>query len=568
MGETIRGLKMLCRRNIGFAFFLAWNYIALYGCGMAIGSFVPYNLEFIWLVAAASTALVAGVATAGITRGCVFDEARMGKIAAACAIVGNVALWSSYAFKQFFWVLFPIAGVTYGVTIALFTIAWGARLTACNEARIEFDVVACLAIAFALYTMTLPIKLWGTIDLAAECILPCLSAWLVARPFDDPDDAWAKARRAHGVASPFGHHEVEDGHTEDGAQAGGGAQASGSQVGAGRAQACSDQAQAHGTQARGVQTGARSLAAVSSTAPEAPSLTKALIMMGSLWFLVAFLRVVDAPVNAYNRYDRYLIAFSIGFIVTLVLFVVLIHAMRYVDMSMGFRWLLPFAALNVLVLWAGGESLACHKAAYAIVHAGMFGMQMSTWIALAKYLRRTSVAPAPAFAGYALAEGLGIFLGCGSALLAVKLLDERDLFCAILAAMCLVVLVVMMTGFSPDWYFSRTSHQSNRMMRPIETEEEAAAPAVPDKNAAHDEMMRERAEMLRDAFGLTERETEVCALLLGGRSRPFIRDELGISLNTVHAHARNILSKCGVHSQRELIDLEPSTTGGARDKAA
>ena len=539
MRETIRGLKMLCRRNIGFAFFLAWNYIALYGCGMAIGSFVPYNLEFIWLVAAASTALVAGVATAGITRGRVFDEARMGKVAAANAIVGNVALWSSYAFKQFFWVLFPIAGVTYGVTIALFTIAWGARLTACNEARIEFDVVACLAIAFALYTVTLPIKLWGTIDLAAECILPCLSAWLVARPFDDPDDAWAKARQAHGVASPFGHHEVEDGHTEGDVQAGSGAQAE-----------------------------VRPLPAVNSTAPEAPSLTKALIMMGSLWFLVAFLRVVDAPVNAYNRYDRYLIAFSIGFIVTLVLFVVLIHAMRYVDMSMGFRWLLPFAALNVLVLWAGGESLTCHKAAYAIVHAGMFGMQMSTWIALAKYLRRASVAPAPAFAGYALAEGLGIFLGCGSALLAVKLLDERDLFCAILAAMCLVVLVVMMTGFSPDWYFSRTSHQSNQVTRPVETEEEAAAPVVPDKNAAHDEMMRERAEMLRDAFGLTERETEVCALLLGGRSRPFIRDELGISLNTVHAHARNILSKCGVHSQRELIDLDPSATVGARDKAA
>ena len=242
--------------------------------------------------------------------------------------------------------------------------------------------------------------------------------------------------------------------------------------------------------------------------------------------------------------------------------------MRYVDMSMGFRWLLPFAALNVLVLWAGGESLACHKAAYAIVHAGMFGMQMSTWIALAKYLRRTSVAPAPAFAGYALAEGLGIFLGCGSALLAVKLLDERDLFCAILAAMCLVVLVVMMTGFSPDWYFSRTSHQSNRVMRPVEAKEETAAPVASDKNAAHEEMMRERAEMLRDAFGLTERETEVCALLLGGRSRPFIRDELGISLNTVHAHARNILSKCGVHSQRELIDLEPIATGTTKDKAA
>ena len=30
---------------------------------------------------------------------------------------------------------------------------------------------------------------------------------------------------------------------------------------------------------------------------------------------------------------------------------------------------------------------------------------------------------------------------------------------------------------------------------------------------------------------------------------------IGISLNTVHAHARNILSKCGVHSRQELIDL-------------
>ena len=48
----------------------------------------------------------------------------------------------------------------------------------------------------------------------------------------------------------------------------------------------------------------------------------------------------------------------------------------------------------------------------------------------------------------------------------------------------------------------------------------------------------------------------MAALLLGGRSRPYIRDELGISLNTVHAHAHSILAKCGVHSQRELIDLE------------
>ena len=63
------------------------------------------------------------------------------------------------------------------------------------------------------------------------------------------------------------------------------------------------------------------------------------------------------------------------------------------------------------------------------------------------------------------------------------------------------------------------------------------------------------AEELQSRYGLTERETQIAALLLSGRSRPFIRDEVVISRNTVHAHARNIYSKCGVHSQQEFMDF-------------
>ena len=99
---------------------------------------------------------------------------------------------------------------------------------------------------------------------------------------------------------------------------------------------------------------------------------------------------------------------------------------------------------------------------------------------------------------------------------------------------------------------------------PAERAEADAAPtpgAAPATDGLYDALMRRRAEDLRRAFGLTERETEVAELLLCGRSRPYIRDELGISLNTVHAHARSILAKCGVHSQRELIDL-PVDAGG------
>ena len=68
-------------------------------------------------------------------------------------------------------------------------------------------------------------------------------------------------------------------------------------------------------------------------------------------------------------------------------------------------------------------------------------------------------------------------------------------------------------------------------------------------------LIRNKARALKQEFGLTARETEIAELLLAGRSRPYIRDELMISLNTVHTHASNIFSKCGVHSQQELIDL-------------
>lgn len=82
-----------------------------------------------------------------------------------------------------------------------------------------------------------------------------------------------------------------------------------------------------------------------------------------------------------------------------------------------------------------------------------------------------------------------------------------------------------------------------------------AAVRIPLTAAADlDEAFLQQAERLRGRFGLTPRETEVAALLLAGRSRPYIRDELVISLHTVHTHARSILAKCAVHSQQELMD--------------
>lgn len=60
---------------------------------------------------------------------------------------------------------------------------------------------------------------------------------------------------------------------------------------------------------------------------------------------------------------------------------------------------------------------------------------------------------------------------------------------------------------------------------------------------------------LAEAQGLTAREREVCDLIAQGRSRPYIRELLCVSKNTVDSHVKHAYAKLGVHSNQELIDL-------------
>lgn len=101
------------------------------------------------------------------------------------------------------------------------------------------------------------------------------------------------------------------------------------------------------------------------------------------------------------------------------------------------------------------------------------------------------------------------------------------------------------------------------------TMEAAAQEAVPTESAresadregvatsydAERDALIERRCALARAHGLSNRETEIFLLLAQGRSRPYIRDSLYLSKNTVATHIRHIYEKLGIHSQQELIDL-------------
>ncbi len=189
----------------------------------------------------------------------------------------------------------------------------------------------------------------------------------------------------------------------------------------------------------------------------------------------------------------------------------------------------------------------------------MFGVQFGCWLGACKYLRRTGSPALTVFGVYALGEGLGIFLGCLAGLYAVLSLDEKGLMVLSSVLLTAVAFAIMVTGFNPQWVFNRTRSRG----------EDGAAGATGADGAGPnlDALFEQEARALQASFDLTSRETDVAALLLAGRSRPYIRDELTVSINTVSSHVRSIFSKCGVHSQQELIDLARKGSGAGGEEA-
>jgi ATP/maltotriose-dependent transcriptional regulator MalT len=61
--------------------------------------------------------------------------------------------------------------------------------------------------------------------------------------------------------------------------------------------------------------------------------------------------------------------------------------------------------------------------------------------------------------------------------------------------------------------------------------------------------------LLVSQYHLTARETEVLILLAKGYSRPYIGNELVISLSTVKTHVENIYAKLGINKRDSLLEM-------------
>lgn len=216
-------------------------------------------------------------------------------------------------------------------------------------------------------------------------------------------------------------------------------------------------------------------------------------------------------------------------------------------------------AVGLFALWLVPETGVGHLAAGTVFCAGYAMFDLLLW-ALLVILHRGARVSLLRFvcAVYAL-DQLGNFLGTALGMLPMS----RAAFAlaqGVLGA-CLIVLAFVLISMRSSALASLRMVVMQPEVGPA-ADGEACGPAAsegPVKDA-----VRQQATPAVDAsdvralaarFFLTEREADVLALLISGRSVPYISGQLTVSQNTVKTHVRHIYAKMDVHNRQELLDM-------------
>ena len=548
MAFSLKALQLQLRRSVGLGCYLAWVYCSLFSCGLVPVVIQLCSIERSWVYsgigeAAAAIAVIIVYALLREKGRGNAAQRMIGVIGAGCACIGSVLIWVSHLDLSWYAALTVTGGLCCGAGLSLLGILWGSRFSYCDEEHIESTVPLSFVISFVVYFVLLAVK--GPLFMVVDAVLPVVSTWIVFRP-----------RCGRSVS------------------------ADGEAIGA----------LAHAGLRR-----------------QLSHLGSLFVLYFLIWFQFVLFRVASSPIENGGRFMHYLVPFSIAAVLAIVAFLTCMRQTRFLNFTFLYRWSVPLMIIGCGLLLIDLGIPEQHSVAYAVNFIAMFGVQMCVWVVSPKYVRRIGVSPFLLFGGLFAAEGLGISLALT---LSLPLFDAGAPALAnlTLIATGAVALIAMLVGFNPRWLFlsdavrrftdaefamslprsacsgcSGTCSDANAVggVEPganaafasaaeggahaaasgMDAAGDAADGFEPDSSvplSAGEELasiFEKTAEELQSRYGLTERETQIAALLLSGRSRPFIRDELVISLNTVHAHARNIYSKCGVHSQQEFMDF-------------
>ena len=527
------------KKSAGFAFFLAWVYCSFFSCALVP---VVYELrcsERFWCIAAVSAGVTALVFNLAFRRRKAPNAKLPLVVGTLCATAGTLVIWFGFFDADHFATAYSAGGTLAGIGLAAQFLFWGDTLSSQDEESVELVIPCGFVIACICYLVLLPLKSLTTVLIIAA--FPLVSLYLgikqrnaamqnpAAKTSDDKSACNGKS--THDGKSPAKISCIENGRGGISGLSNAESPAKTSCIEGGR---------------NGIDepTGREPSAKIPYIADR---LIVLFVLQAALWFNFAFFRTFSSPNYLSDRFVHYLIPFSISCTISILILLASLRTARSISFSLAHRIALPLMCLSYAVLALAPDDIIVRRAAYTVNFISMFTMQLGMWLAMTHYVHARNVSARKVFGWFLTAEGLGIAAGVTVGLQVVGGFDASFPVALALFFLTVPVAVAMAYGYN-DRAPRRITYQEP-------SESSADTLPAPDEGHLIAAATLRQAKTLGERYYLSKRECEVLALLLEGRNRPFIRDELFISLNTVNAHVRSIYAKCDVHSQQELLSL-------------
>lgn len=267
----------------------------------------------------------------------------------------------------------------------------------------------------------------------------------------------------------------------------------------------------------------------------------------------------SVPANFGSLAGFFQTSLAFGSVATLIVCLVLMSRTRYLDFQSVCHWSIPALLIGAALLPEGSVPVISMVSSCLIAFSTTY-FSMICYVIFVRFAKQGLIGPYGAIGFFMSACEIGVLSGN---LMGVAALNASTGFDPLQVQVSVIVIAAALAMLVvPPRPLRVHSEASSALVENAEPEPQASsvAPARQDeqsRRAATARAMRRLAEQ----HGLTAREEEVCSLLASGRSRPYIRETLCVSKNTVDTHVKHAYVKLGIHSNQELVDLLEAQDG-------
>ena len=184
-------------------------------------------------------------------------------------------------------------------------------------------------------------------------------------------------------------------------------------------------------------------------------------------------------------------------------------------------------------------------AASAVIAVGYTTFDIATWALMAELVRTTGTPSARLIGCGRFVIHLGEAIAVAGCSALASLPAAREALASTVGYGCVVAEMLLLADNSALWLLMKADRSEARA--------DASGAPIPDAVPSTGQMPGDIAQIAATHM-LTERESEVLALLLAGHGRARVAQALGISENTLGTHIQQLYRKVGVHSRQELLD--------------